>query len=356
MSLNRKTIAAAGLLAGLAAVTALVAWQGVGAVGATLATAGWRIVFLAAYYLPHFVLFAAAWRLLFLPGRAPTMAESLYTLWIGTAVNTLLPVASIGGELVKIRILVLKGYSGTDLGASLVVDKTVRAFTLVLWAMIGVGVLFALSADSQLIAAAAGGISLMAAGIGGFVLVQRMGMFGGAARAVARLAGNRDLAGLVGSAAALDETIRAIYRHHGRFALSCLLRLSARVILAGEVWLAAYLMGHPVTIWEAVMLRSLAAALRGAAFAVPGGIGVQEGGYMVLGALLGHPPDLMLAVSLATRVRELIVGIPGLIAWQHAEGRNLFRRRRHAAGATLAAPGSPEQSKSAASSGEAPLS
>ena len=90
--------------------------------------------------------------------------------------------------------------------------------------------------------------------------------------------------------------------------------------MAAEVWLVAWLLGYPIGLAEAVMLNSLAVALRGAAFAVPAGIGVQEGGYIVVGALVGLPPDVMLAISLATRLGELIEGLPGLLAWQYAEG------------------------------------
>ncbi len=85
------------------------------------------------------------------------------------------------------------------------------------------------------------------------------------------------------------------------------------------------------------MLNSLAIALRSAAFIVPGGIGVQEGGYVVVGALVGLPADVMLTISLATRLGELIEGLPGLLAWQFAEG-GAYRRRRGQAGGT---PGRP---------------
>ena len=42
---------------------------------------------------------------------------------------------------------------------------------------------------------------------------------------------------------------------------------------------------------------------------------------------LGVAPDIALAVSLLKRVREIVLGVPGLIVWQIAEGRYLLRRR-----------------------------
>jgi hypothetical protein len=52
---------------------------------------------------------------------------------------------------------------------------------------------------------------------------------------------------------------------------------------------------------------------------------VQEGGYVVVGNLLGISGDAAFALSLIARVRELILGIPGLIAWQVIEARHVLR-------------------------------
>jgi hypothetical protein len=40
---------------------------------------------------------------------------------------------------------------------------------------------------------------------------------------------------------------------------------------------------------------------------------VQEGGYLLLAPLAGLPPDAALALSLAKRARELLLGAPGLL-------------------------------------------
>ena len=50
-------------------------------------------------------------------------------------------------------------------------------------------------------------------------------------------------------------------------------------------------MGYPVTFEQAVIIESLMHAVRGAAFAVPGALGAQEGGLIVLCAIFGVPPE-----------------------------------------------------------------
>jgi hypothetical protein len=70
-----------------------------------------------------------------------------------------------------------------------------------------------------------------------------------------------------------------------------------------ELRLALYFLGHSVTIVEALFLESLGQAIRSAGFSIPGSLGVQEGGYMVLDTVLGLSPETGLALSLAKRVR-----------------------------------------------------
>lgn len=70
-----------------------------------------------------------------------------------------------------------------------------------------------------------------------------------------------------------------------------------------------------------LVLQSLGKPARGAAFFVPGGLGVQEGSFMLVGSALGLGPDAGLALSLVKRFRELMMGLPGLLSWQLVEGR-----------------------------------
>ena len=48
------------------------------------------------------------------------------------------------------------------------------------------------------------------------------------------------------------------------------------------------------TLINALILQSMVLTIRSAAFCVPGGLGVQEGGYLFVGNLLGIPGDAAL--------------------------------------------------------------
>jgi uncharacterized membrane protein YbhN (UPF0104 family) len=49
------------------------------------------------------------------------------------------------------------------------------------------------------------------------------------------------------------------------------------------------------------------------ALPVPGAVGTLEGAEMWIFSMLGHPPEVGLAVGLAVRLRELVWMLPGLL-------------------------------------------
>jgi len=82
-------------------------------------------------------------------------------------------------------------------------------------------------------------------------------------------------------------------------------------------------MGHPVSVGNALVIESLAQAVRGGAFVIPSAIGAQEAGLILLCGLFGIPPDQALALSLIKRAADVVVGLPGLVALQILESSRL---------------------------------
>ena len=322
-----KTLSYIGFLFGLAGITGLVAWQGIGPVAAALGELGAGVLLLPLVYLLYLIVLVVSWRMLFIAGREPGFLAMLNAAWIGGAVTTVVPVTTLGGEVIKARVLTHSGVRGADASASVVVDTTVQAVSVVALGFIGVALLMSLNADDALVIGVAAGSALLGAGVAVFVVLQRAGALGSLAKSAAARFASPLMNAAASNTVEVDEIIRAIYRRRGRIELSSLIRISSRIALAGEIWLAAYFMGYTLTIWEALMLKSLIGSLRGVAFFVPNGLGVQEGAFVILGAVIGMPPDFAIAVSLASRARELIVSVPGMLAWQHIEGRAFWRKR-----------------------------
>jgi len=141
-----------------------------------------------------------------------------------------------------------------------------------------------------------------------------------------RLAPAKWLSGFAGSASAIDDAVVDTYRRGSAFVRANVLRLAGWTAGAGEIWLVMHFLERHLNLTDAFVLESLGSGVRAVAFMVPGALGALEGGLVLFGALLGLPADVALAISLSKRVRELALGLPGLLVWQWIEGRRLRRR------------------------------
>jgi glycosyltransferase 2 family protein len=315
-------------LGGLALATALFIWQGVGPVLAAFAAGGVGIVWASLFHFVSMAVNARAWQVL-LPasprGKRGSLAFYLWAVWLREAVNGLLPVARVGGEVVSARLLMRNGLSPPKAVASLVVDMTVSLVSQFAFSVLGVALLAALGAGGGVVGDVALGLLVAVPLMAAVAVVQRVGLFTVLARLFRALFGDRFDA-LVGGAAPLDRAVRRLYRRRRALLLCFAWQLIGWIAGAGEVWLALRFLGHPVGLVRSLIVEAVIQALSSGAFIVPGAIGVQEGGFLFTGGLIGLSPELALALALARRARDIIVFVPALLFWQIAAGRRAFGR------------------------------
>ena len=308
---------------GLLVVVGLVLHQGLTQVGNALRAAGWGLALVCLLHIPPLVCSSLAWRTILGRMWPQTAWVFIGARWIREAVNTLLPVAQIGGEMVGARVLTLYGASASLSGASVVVDITLEIVTQFIFTVLGLAVLAGSGQYNGTVRALAIGLVVAVPLLLGFVLAQRWGLFSLLERLIQRVAAKRPAHGVTGIAG-LHEAIQEQYRDVPRVAWSSTLHLLSWVVTSVQVWVALLLMGHPASFGRAVVLFSLGHAVRSAAFLIPSGLGAQEVGFIVLGSMYGLPPEVGLALSLAIRVREIVFGVPALLVWPLLEGRRVL--------------------------------
>lgn len=311
------------LLLGLILFLVLIASQGVEAVLKTLSLAGWGLIGVALFHLLPLLLDALSIRvLLSAPSQRGIYADAVLARWTGESANSLIPAGLIGGPVLMARQLAQRGVALPAAGAAVTVSTTLQAFAQIIFALLGLSILFA---RTQGTARHALSLSLIVAAIvlvlplASFYLLQRRGLFAGLVRLTHRFAGRREWTALIHRAAEIDAAIERTYAKRSRIAASFALALVAWLVGTGEVYLFVRLIGFSIGWADALLLESLGQAIRGAAFAIPAALGVQEGGYLLLGPLVGLPADAALALSLAKRAREILLGVPGLLYLHHVE-------------------------------------
>lgn len=316
-------------LAGFLLATLLVGYYGLGEVGSALLTAGWSgLLAVSAAHLLFWLLCGLAWWSL-LPGRA-RVAACCWARWLRDAGSDLLPLSSVGGDLMGARAAVVQGIPAALALGSTVVDVTLELLAQLAFTLVGLAILLAGRVSPALVRSTLMGLVVAAPLVLGFVCAQRIGLFLLLERGVRLLAGRWRASDA--TPGGLNAVIREIYSDRRRLAAGFALHFAGWFASAGEAWLALHCLGADPGILAVLAIESLAYALRSAAFVVPGAVGVQEGGYVLLAPLFGLTPEIMLALSLLKRGRDLALGVPALLAWQGLEGGRWWRRRA-AAGA-----------------------
>jgi putative membrane protein len=250
--------------------------------------------------------------------------------WIGESISALVPSAAIGGDIVRARLAAIHGVSLPVATGTVVVDITLGIFVQAGFTLLGLVLLVSATGTDSFVGPTLIGIVIALFAFSGFYFVQRLGIFGFLSRIITRLAGSKDWQSLVQSGETWDQTIRSLYARRRAVVACCAWTISSLVVGSGEIWLALWFLDLPASFVNALIFQSMVLTIRSAAFAVPAGLGVQEGGYLLVGSLLGISGDGAFALSLVWRAREIGLGIPALICWQVIEARRLWRTREAA--------------------------
>jgi putative membrane protein len=315
-------------LLGLIVMLGLIVHEGAGAIEQRLALGGWVLLWIVPLHAVPLMFDVLGWRTLLVPLDTERRAglPALFAIAaVREAVNRLLPVANVGGEIVGTRLLFLRGIGVAPAGASIVIEVLLTMVAQYIFIAIGVACLLQVTGAAHL---ATGGLLVLALGLPivvlAVVLFRYASVFERLGGLVERLTGARARLGEV--SAQLDTNIRLLYRTRGRLLAALGWQVVGLCVGTLETWLALGWLGSPVSFSNALVLESLTQALRFFVFFVPAGLGVQEAGLVGFGNMLGVSHEAALALSLVKRMREILFGVPALLWWQWLEGRRLIWR------------------------------
>ncbi len=306
-------IAVLFLLAGLAAATALIAWFGAGAIAATLLTIGWGgFVLICGFHFCLIALNGIAWHAL-IPDSPRRWPVFVWARLVRTAAGDVLPLSQLGGPAAGIRLAILHDVPGAMAAASVIVDVGIEFMSQLVYAVLGLLLLATRRPSADALLPASLWLVIAIALCAAFIMSQRRG-----GRWIERLSPRIARHFSTAMPATIEAITGAIERVYARKR-----QLAFAAVLHSIEWL----MHVPVTLAAATGIEGLLYAVRSAAFMVPVAAGVQEGGYLLVGAAFGLAPDQALALSLLKRGRDLALGLPALAGWQVLEGGEWWRRR-----------------------------
>ncbi|WP_042297759.1 lysylphosphatidylglycerol synthase domain-containing protein [Paraburkholderia bannensis] len=261
------------------------------------------------------------WRTLIRPAERPSLLTMLKIVWLRESVNGLLPVARVGGEIVSFRLLGRLGVRPATALGSLVVDIQLTLISQLLFAFLACAYVLdgSSSGTARTISTLLWSISAAVPVLVLFALVQHARPFERFARVLNQVTSGK-LVELVGKSVRIDQAVKLIWRRRGTVLRYLFIWQTIQFIgFSLEIWLALRVLGAQPTLAQACVIEALIQIVSSIAFLVPASLGVQEGGFVLIGSLFGFDAPTCLALAGARRIRDLLFYVPGLVAWQLAE-------------------------------------
>ncbi len=319
----------AGTLVGLGLAAWLVATNDLAAVAAAFGKIGF--LGLAGVVLARaaaILVCGLAWARL-LEGLVPSPAGAFLNLsFVREGINVLLPVASVGGDVLGARLLTFWAVPGALAAASVLADMLFQVGTLALFAGLGAGLLSRIQSPEAVELAhwTLRSLGVAALLLAAFFALQRTGLARVLEERIAALGRRfvREAEAQAEPRPQVQGALDAVWGtgRRGHLAQSFCLHALAWLFGVAEVAIVLACIGdHPISLSEAVVIEALGQAIKAVAVLVPSGLGVQEGGFVLVCGLFGIDGGTALALSLAKRVPDVVLGLPALLVWQNLEAR-----------------------------------
>ncbi len=315
---------AAWILLGVALLACLIYESGPAKIVSDLALVGAGLIVVVALEFVVDGFNTLGWWFTFPPGlRTGSFRRLFFVRLAGTALNQTLPAASMGGEPAKVYLLEadfpLTTTIATVMTSSLIFSLSKAGFiafgTMLTWRQ------FRLSHEFS-IAMLVGFIATLVAVLA-FLLLQLRGFTAAIAGIAARIPiPERWVSGIQRLTPGIDAEIIALYRSRPRdLALAVCSHQFAFLCGILQVLLLLGWLGLPRSFSISLAIESCAMLLGFVTFIVPGSIGIQEGGKLVIFTALGLPAAAGVTVGIAFRLTSIVGAAAGLLVLAALKGR-----------------------------------
>ena len=255
--------------------------------------------------------------------RSGTLTRLFFVRLAGTALNTTLPAASVGGEPAKVYLLANNFPVATVIAT---VMTSTLLFTLAKAGFIAGGTLltvekFHLSREFMIGMVAGFVVTLI--GAVGFLLFQLRGFSAWTHRIIGWLPLPEKWAdGIQQMVPHVDAEISSLFRSRPRDLIMALcshwMAFACGVV---QVVLLLGWLGLPRSVSASIAIESFSMVLGFVAFMVPGALGVQEGGKLLIFTAIGLPAAAGVTVGIAFRLTSIVCAGAGLLTLAVLKGR-----------------------------------
>ncbi len=277
--------------------------------------AKYEILYLIIAHIPTLYFDSLAWLILMVKNKLSTKTAFIIT-WISQTSGKFIPSGNITGEFIRFYLARRSGQKFSEASSTVLMDLFIATFSLFIIGLVAlIFVFFSIKSDlilnqfQYLILA----FSLISLGTLFFVFIIRKRVI---SKFLVRtkkfqFLNKKNIYNLL----RLDISLNKLSHRKFRLLSAVVLRLIGWISGAFEIYIFFWIIGVDAKVTDVLIIESVTAIIRSAAFFIPSAIGVQELAFVIVGELVGYSSIVSFSVAIGRRLREIMVGIPAIIAW-----------------------------------------
>jgi len=234
----------------------------------------------------------------------------------GSSINYVTPTADLGGEVIKGSLLSLN-HQGPEAATGVIIGKLAYALSQLIFVVLGSTlILWKIDLPAAGSAAMFAGSVLLGAGIAGFLIVQKHGKLGTVVRwLVTHNVGGKILKKAADQITQVDQTLQRFYQERPRdLPLAMFWHMLGMICSIMKTWYFLLLLTDG-SFFAAAGIWFLGTWFNLLTFAIPMGLGVQEGSRVIAFKALGFNLALGLTYGIALRLEQIFWAGAGLLIY-----------------------------------------
>ncbi len=329
-----KTFHLSALLLGVVLLIFLIWKIGLEALGRDLSLLGWGLVPFVLIEGIAIILRTLGWKYcLSPPHRSLPFFRLLAINLAGNSINYFTPTATLGGEVVKGTLLSLN-HRGPEAATGVIIGKLAYALSQLLFVILGsILILQRIDLPPAVSVAMLAGSTLLGAGIVGFLVIQKHGKLGAMVRwLVACRVGGEPVQKVANQMTQVDQALKLFYMERPEdLPLAVFWYSMGMACGILQIWYFIFLVREG-SLFVAAGIWFLGIWFDLLTFAIPLGIGIQEGTRVLAFNALGFGLDLGLTYGIALRLEQIFWAGAGLLFYTallpEKRGKKVFSQER----------------------------
>ena len=269
-------------------------------------------------HIPTLYFDALSWKMLMKKNYLGTYWCFIIT-WVSQTGGKVMPTGNVTGEFIRMYLSVKKGMKFSEASSTVIGDLALAAFSLLLMSIFSLMIVIFSNQEFSIIKGDNRylGFSILFLILASmiFCIMIRKRALKYLIRKSYKIVSFKMKKKLISNLIKFDFELYLLSFRLKTVFFALIVRALGWVGGAFEIFIFLLIIGVNVEIMDVVIIESFTAIMRAMAFFVPAGLGVQEFAFVLVGNFVGLTSPIAFAVAIGRRIRELLVGIPALLAW-----------------------------------------